>query len=149
MPRSPRAIRLEADVDCDPLEAFELFTRGVGDWWAAAAMPAAESPDDVSLEPYAGGRVVKDGEKPAREVELGRMMVWQPGSRLEAEWREPTWPPDVVTRIATTFESSAAATRISVEHTGFEQLGAAADRTAQRYEGLWAELLAALVRRRA
>jgi hypothetical protein len=148
MPRSSVAIRVETDVDCGPLEAFERLTRGVDDWWAAYAASGVESPDDVDLERYAGGRVVKDGKEQAPDVELGRMKLWQPGGRLEAEWREPSWPPGVVTSIVTSFESSGTATHISVEHVGFEQLGASAQDTAQRYEARWAELLETIARRR-
>ena len=148
MASSSVAIRVETDVDCDPLEAFERLTSGVDYWWAAYAAFGVEGAHEVDLERYAGGRVVTDGEDQAPDVELGRMTLWRPGGRLEAEWREPSWPSGVVTSIVTSFEYSGTSTHITVEHVGFEHLGASAQDTAQRYEARWAELLATVARGR-
>jgi hypothetical protein len=128
-------LRLTAEVDGDALETFDLFTAALDDWWASAAGRA-----EVDLESHAGGRLI-DERAP---VELGRMKLWRPGSRIEAEWREPGWPEGVLTRITASFESIGRMTRIVVEHGGFEQLGEAEDAVARRYESLWRVLLDSL-----
>ena len=133
----PDGLRLDAEVDGDALETFDRFTAALDDWWASVAGRA-----EVSLEAHAGGRLIE--ERPQAEVELGRMKLWRPGNRLEAEWREPTWPDGVLTRITASFEATGTTTRIVVEHGGFEQLGEAGDAVAGRYELLWRELLDSL-----
>jgi uncharacterized protein YndB with AHSA1/START domain len=136
------SIRLEAELPCDALEAFDLFEAAVGDWWGDAATVAARG--EVGLESHAGGRLVEEGPPAGDGVELGRMKLWRPGSRLDAEWREPSWPAGALTWITASFESTGSRTRIVVEHRGFEQLAEAADAVVRRYERLWRELLDSL-----
>jgi uncharacterized protein YndB with AHSA1/START domain len=136
------SVHLEAELRCDALEAFDLFEAAIGDWWGEAAAAAAAG--DVELEPRAGGRLVEARPPPGGDPELGRMKLWRPGSRLEAEWREPSWPEAALTWITASFEATGSTTRIVVEHGGFEQLAEAADSVAWRYERLWRELLDSL-----
>lgn len=136
------SVSLEAELRCDALEAFDLFEAAIGDWWGGAAAVAAAG--EVDLEPHAGGRLLEAGPQPGVDPELGRMKLWRPGSRLEAAWREPSWPEAVLTWITASFESTGSTTRIVVEHRGFERLAEAADSVARRYELLWRELLDSL-----
>jgi hypothetical protein len=108
------AVRLAVELPGDALEVFDRFTE----------MMLARWPE-VGLEPHAGGPV----------------KLWRPGSRLEAEWREPAWPEGVVTTLTASFETAGATTRIGVEHAGFERLG---EDVAHRYETLWRDLLESL-----
>ena len=105
------AVRLGAEVAGDALEVFDRFTAAMREQWR-----------EVGLEPHAGGQV----------------KLWRPGNRLEIEWREPGWPEGVLTSLAVSFEPAGPRTRISLEHTGFEQLGGEITR---RYETLWSALL--------
>jgi uncharacterized protein YndB with AHSA1/START domain len=132
-------LRLAAEVEGDALATFDAFTAALDRWWASAAGGA-----EVDLESHAGGRLVAERAPAEVDVELGRMKLWRPGSRLEAEWREPTWPEGLLTWITASFETTGPTTRIVVEHTGFEQLAAAGDEVARRYETLWRELLDSL-----
>ena len=109
-----RAVRLGAEVAGDALEVFDRFTAAMREQWP-----------EVGLEPHAGGPV----------------KLWRPGNRLEIEWSEPAWPEGVVTSLAVSFESAGPRTRISLEHTGFEQLG---EEIRRRYETGWSALLESL-----
>jgi hypothetical protein len=108
------AVRLGAEIANDALEAFDRFTAAMREQWP-----------EVGFEPHAGGPV----------------KLWRPGNRLETEWREPAWPPGVLTSLAVSFESAGPQTRIALEHTGFEQLG---DEITRRYETRWSALLESL-----
>ncbi len=141
MPADPQRVRLEAEVAGGALEAFDRFAAAIDEWWASIAAAATRESGEVDLESYAGGRLVEERIPPEPDVALGRVKIWRPGSELEAEWREPGWPPGALTRIRASFESTGFTTAISVEHGGFEQLGEAANTVARRYERLWRELL--------
>jgi uncharacterized protein YndB with AHSA1/START domain len=143
MAGSSRAIRLETDVRGDALQAFDAFVAAMDEHWAGST-PAGgwAGPRDIDIEPHAGGTL--EAEVDSERLELGHITLWQPGHRLEADWREPDWPADVLTAIAVSFEPSDAETHVSVEHSGFEDLGDAATSIARRYETRWREVLGAV-----
>ncbi len=143
MPGSSRAIRLDADVGGDSLQAFDSFVAAMDEHWPGST-PAGRrpSPTEIDIEPHAGGTF--EAEVDSKRLELGHISLWQPGHRLEAEWREPDWPVDVLTSIAVSFEPAGTATHVRVEHRGFEHLGDAAESMARRYETRWREVLGAV-----
>lgn len=146
MAGSWRTIRLESQVHGDALRAFDAFVAAMNEHWAGST-PAVRwaSPREIDIEPHAGGTLEADVE--SKRLELGRITLWQPGHRLEADWREPDWPADVVTSIAVSFEPGDAATHVGVEHSGFEHLADAAESVARRYETRWREVLGAVAPR--
>lgn len=143
MAGSSRAIRLEADVRGDSLQAFDSFVAAMDEHWAGSAPAGGRpSPSDIDIEPHAGGTL--EAEVDSRRLELGHIVLWQPGHRLEADWREPDWPAGVLTSMAVSFEPAGTATHVCVEHRGFEHLGDAAGSMARRYETGWREVLDAV-----
>jgi len=58
------------------------------------------------------------------EFEIGRVLVWQPASRLVFEWRGRDFAPGQVTEVEVRFEAVEAGTRIVLEHRGWEALPA-------------------------
>ena len=143
MAGSSRAIRLEADVRGDPLQAFDSFVAALDEHWPGST-PAGRGPDagEVDIEPHGGGKLEAGGD--SGRLELGHITLWQPGHRLETDWREPDWPTDVLTSIAVSFEPVGTATHVCVEHRGFEHLRDAAESMARLYETRWREVLDAV-----
>ncbi len=138
-----RTIRLELDVPGDPLRAFESFVDALDERWAGATPGGGPpTPGDIDIEAHAGGTI--EAGTASKPLELGRITVWQPGRRLEADWREPDWLGDISTSITVSFEAADGATHVRVEHRGFDLFGEMADSMAERYETRWREVLAAV-----
>jgi uncharacterized glyoxalase superfamily protein PhnB len=72
-------------VSVDPLRAFTAFTDEIDSWWVRGPINFFDSARAVAMrvERGVGGRVLEvyDDEK-GDALELGRITVWEPGSRL-------------------------------------------------------------------
>jgi SAM-dependent methyltransferase len=53
------------------------------------------------------------------ELEVGRVVAWEPGRRVLLEWRPADWAPDEVTEVELRLEPVAAGTRVILEHRGW------------------------------
>ena len=51
MSGSHAPIRRDLTVPCDPHEAFEVFTSGMGTWWDPVYTPDADSFTTIEVEP--------------------------------------------------------------------------------------------------
>jgi uncharacterized glyoxalase superfamily protein PhnB len=100
------------DVDVDTATAFAVFTDELHEWWGNGPIDAWDSSRAIArrLEPGVGGRLLEvyaDGA-----LELGRVVVWEPGARVS--WTSSV---DDVT-IDVTFEAIAGGrTRVRVDGT--------------------------------
>lgn len=95
------------EVAVDPPTAFEVFTEEVAAWW--------RSSESVRFEPGVGGRVLALGREPeAPPIEVGRVIVWEPGPRLAFTYRGDT-------EVEVRFEASEHGTRVVLEHRGFDR----------------------------
>jgi hypothetical protein len=73
--------------------------------------------------------------------EIGRVTVWQPGTRLALIWREVDWPEGASTDVNAGFEPLFGGTLITVEHSGFERLGPRGAGSAVEYQVAWTHAL--------
>jgi uncharacterized protein YndB with AHSA1/START domain len=141
---SPPAVRAEVVVDATPEEAFEIFTGEIGIWWRRDT-PYWNDPEralSVRLEPGVGGRFLEVHDIDAGTgFEVGRVSAWEPGERVAFSWTQVGWPEDVSTDVEITFEPVADGTRVRVEHTGFDRLGADAAGFHAGYASGWRALL--------
>ena len=95
------------EVAVDPPTAFEVFTEEVAAWW--------RSSESVRFEAGVGGRVLALTADPdAEPVEIGRILVWEPGPRLAFSYHDDT-------QVEVRFEAAPAGTRVVVEHRGFDR----------------------------
>jgi Activator of Hsp90 ATPase homolog 1-like protein len=114
-------------VPCSPIQAFEVFTEEIGEWWSydtffkltprSPGVMAFEPPDDAGR----GGRLVEklpDG----KVFEVGPIRAWSPGQRLVVGWRQATFGPDHATEVEVRFEPVGAETRVTVEHRGWDSV---------------------------
>jgi len=138
-------------VEVAPRDAFEIFTRDIDRWWK-------RSPRYRTL-PGQTGKLSFEGSPPARLVEreaenvtlLGRVLVWEAGSRLVFEWRGGDLRDDQ-TQVEVRFEALRNGTRVTLEHRGLGALPARhpARRgfTGEAFEAMfgyfWADLLTGL-----
>jgi uncharacterized protein YndB with AHSA1/START domain len=143
-------------VSVPPLRAFEIFTAEIDAWWRRGpkfrAAGARES--RLALEPGAGGRLTETVDDLAgpRTLELGRVLLWDPGRELALEWRGQNFAPDQKTLVEVRFRAQRDGTLVTVRHSGWSSLPdehpARHGRTGAdfaRAMGLWwGELLSAL-----
>jgi uncharacterized glyoxalase superfamily protein PhnB len=73
------------EVGVDPATAFRVFTEEIGQWWLPGPINAWDSARSLGkrFEPGPGGRFLEVYDAVSGEgLELGRITVWEPGSRL-------------------------------------------------------------------
>lgn len=139
-----QAARAEVTVPASPEDAFALFTEDIGLWWRRDTpyWNDRERGLSVRIEPGVGGRFVEvyDVES-GSGMEVGRVTAWEPGRRLGLTWTQAGWPPGAATALEITFEPAAdGATRVRLEHTGFERVPGATDFIAG-YDAGWKDVL--------
>ncbi len=132
------------DVACDPQTAFTVFTADIGAWWRRGTSYWNDPARAVTLrfEPFVGGRFIEVYDADSGEgFTIGEVRVWEPGARLVFGWRNQGWRPDQHTEVSVRFEKIDTGTRITIEHSGWEQFDAEGTRPGQGYGHGWGELL--------
>ena len=102
------------EVAADPLTAFTAFTDELDLWWVRGPINAYDSGRLVEMrcEPGVGGRILEVYDAESGDgLELARITVWEPGSRLA--WKSSL---DDVT-IDVTFDPSGTGTIVRLEAT--------------------------------
>lgn len=150
----PSELRVTASamvsVAVPPDVAFEVFTAEIDRWWRRGLKYRhAAGRGFIHLEPV-GGRLFEqfdppaDGS-PARVVECGRVLAWEPPARLVFSWRNATFSETESTEVEVTFVATASGgTQVTVRHRGWETLPpdhparhGQEDRAFARSLGLW------------
>jgi uncharacterized protein YndB with AHSA1/START domain len=115
-------LRVEFTVACSPEHAFDVWATKTTQWWPREHSISGEPGLSVTFEPRAGGRIYERTGLGA-ERDWGEVLIWEPPRRLSYLWhiygdrREAT-------EVDITFSPAGDATRVSIEHRGWEQLGA-------------------------
>lgn len=119
-------------VPLNPSEAFHLFFGGMGQWWPRAYTWGGDAMQAVGVEPRLGGLCFELGPHGFR-CDWGRILEWDAPHRARLAWqigpgREPVPDPGKASVVEVRFApQGAGATRVTVEHAGFERHGAGAD----------------------
>jgi hypothetical protein len=124
--------------------AFRLFTEGISTWWPLKTHSVGED-QAVScvMEGKAGGRiyeVMKDG----RESEWGKVLVWEPFTKLVFTWH-PGRTPDTAQEVTVVFQNTPSGTLVELEHGGWELLGDKAPSHREGYDMGWDLVLASFI----
>jgi uncharacterized glyoxalase superfamily protein PhnB len=81
-----RSVSCTIDVAVDPATAFRAFTDEMDAWWMRSPISFYDSARAVArrCEPGVGGRILEVYDDATDDVlVLGRITVWEPGSRLQ------------------------------------------------------------------
>ena len=111
-------------VDADPKTAFHLFTREIDLWWKRG--PRYRNRDGILR--FDAGRLLE------AEEQIGKVLAWDPGSRLLLEMWTWSFRAGERTQVEVCFEPVAKGTRVTIEHRGWSPRGGAEFRTTV---GLW------------
>ena len=130
----PAPVRKTVRVAAAAPRAFEVFTASIGRWWPKSHHIGAAEPETVVIEPREGGRWFELGTDGA-ECDLGRVLVWDPPSRLVLGWQlsaEWKFDPGLLTEVEVRFiPEGPAVTRVELEHRDLERFGDRAEAVRQ------------------
>lgn len=128
-------------VECAPEHAFRVFTERLGEWWPLETHSIyGGDVDDAFFEPGEGGRIV-ERSKAGEESNWGEILVWEPPSRVAFTWHPGSAPDEPSTEVELRFVAVGEATRVELEHRGWEAL-AKPEETRSGYEQGWPGVLA-------
>lgn len=108
--------RVSTLVRVPPDDAFRIFTEEIDLWWRHG-MAYRMSTGPIVLEPKPEGRLVET--MPEGEREFGRVLAWQPPTRLLLEWKAANFAPDEKTEVEVLFEKSPSGTLVTITHRGW------------------------------
>ena len=133
-------LRLAFDVRAPRHHAFDTYTRGIGRWWPADHTHTGRSDLRIELEGRVGGRIFERTPE-GDEFDWGRVVVWEPPARLVYSWHLRRSSAEA-TEVEIVFRSIGDdATRVEIEHRGWDRLGAEGRTWRDRNGGGWATLL--------
>jgi uncharacterized protein YndB with AHSA1/START domain len=108
--------------------AFEIFTAEIDRWWRRGIKfrHAGARSGFLRIEPGLGGRLFEsiDGADSPHVIEVGRVLVWEPPTRLAFTWRNANFAPQEQTEVDVEFAPSGSGTRVTVTHRGWSALPA-------------------------
>ena len=114
--KSDLTIRKSIRVERAPEISFKVFCEEIGAWW-----PGGFGGKDtrLAMETRVGGRFFET-RSDGTEYEIGRLTAYEPPRIVAFTWRAPSW--DATTQVEIRFFAEGAdATRIELEHSGWEQ----------------------------
>ena len=128
-------------VKAAPERAFEAFTAEMTGWWPLAEISISK-PERVVVEGRQGGEIYEvNGDD---RHHWAWITAWEPPQRLAVEWKV-----DEQAAASTAWEATFAAegdgTRLTLVHSGWEELGDDAVASRDGYGGGWAGVLARYV----
>lgn len=135
-------LRLSVDLDCPAEHAFDVYTRRLSVWWPKGHSTSGNPDTCVELEPREGGRIFErtpDGT----EYDWGRIVQWEPPSRLVYDWHIGR-NADGATQVELTFvDLGDDQSRLDIVHRGWERLGTEGESWRNANSAGWASLIAA------
>lgn len=133
-------LTLAFEVACEPSHAFAVWTARTSLWWPPSHSVSGATPLTVTIEPGVGGRIFERTPDGA-EHDWGEVTTWEPPVRLGYRWhlgRDRSEATDVLVSFA---PAGADRCRVSIEHRGWEGLGAGAAGWRDANRAGWAGLL--------
>jgi uncharacterized protein YndB with AHSA1/START domain len=115
-------LRMSFVVACAPDHAFATWTRKASSWWPVEHTVSHEAGSEIVFEPGVGGRIFERTPS-GREIEWGEIVEWDPPRRLRYLWHIAADPANATDVEIVFRELPNSATRVEVEHSGWERLG--------------------------
>ena len=132
-------VRKSITVDCAVEEAFRIFTADALSWWPVESHSIHQDVTEIVFEPHVGGEVYEVAESGERG-HWATVLEWDPPSRLVLAWnilrRE-----DDATELEIRFLPESGATRVELEHRGWERIAEAAAEKRENYDTGWEVVL--------
>lgn len=132
-------LRMSFDVACSPEHAFAVWTSAIGTWWPRDHTVSGQ-PDQVVLQSGVGGRIYERTPEGV-EHDWGEVTVWEPPATLAYLWhlgRDREAATEVEIQFVPQGES---ATRVDIEHRGWDRLGPQAQDWRDRNQFGWESLI--------
>jgi len=142
------AVRHSITVAAPQEKAFAVFTEGFDRWWPRSHKIGPEALEQAVLEGREGGRWY-ERDTDGSECEWGKVLVWEPPSRLVLAWQitgEWAYDADLLTEVEVTFVADGPnRTVVEVQHRGLEAYGDQEDEMRRQFNspGGWSSLLEA------
>ena len=134
------ALHLVLHVRAAPDHAFATWAGRLGAWWPRAKTVSG-SPASLDVEPAVGGRIVETAADGTEHV-WGTVTRWEPPHALGFTWHL-FFDPAEATDVLLVFEAHEGGTRVTLQQTGFERLGAHGAARRENTGAAWTALLAA------
>ena len=133
-------VRRSVTVARNREDAFRIFTDEIGTWWPVDTHSIGKDgrpAETAAIDGREGGSFY---ERTGSGTEhWGTILVWEPPARIVISWElQPERPP---TEIEVQFTEEGDATRVELEHRGFERLGDEAESVSAGYSAGWTEVL--------
>jgi uncharacterized protein YndB with AHSA1/START domain len=148
----PNSVKKSMSVQAPPAVAWRVFTEKMTSWWPLDHYKIGKAKAvEAIIEPHVGGRWYERGED-GTTCDWGRVLVWEPGSRLVLTWDiNADWQhdPNLKTEIEVRFIADGKErTRIELEHRRLDRFGERRDQMRRVFdqEGDWGKLLAMFAR---
>jgi uncharacterized protein YndB with AHSA1/START domain len=133
-------IHLAFEVECPVDHAFDVWTARFGQWWPLDHTVSGEEGLTVVLEGRPGGRIF-ERRAGGQEHDWGEVTIWEPPTRLGYTWHLNADRSDATDVEIRFLPGAGGATRVEIEHRGWERLGAGGQAWRERNHGGWATLL--------
>ena len=120
--RARVSVLVEVEID----EAFRIFTEEIDEWWQRGHRyrVAGKRRGIIAIEPKVGGRLFErfDGDDGPKVFETGKVLTWQPPTRLTFQWRAVNFAPTEVTEVDVVFHAQSNGTLVTVTHSGWDRI---------------------------
>jgi uncharacterized protein YndB with AHSA1/START domain len=126
-------------VDADPETAFRVFTDRIQTWWPLDRHGIFG--EEVEGLAFRDDQIVESA-KDGREAVWGKVLAWEPPTRLQFTWRPGFADETPDTELEVTFTPEGDGTRVELVHSGWEKLEDGAKSRAG-YDGGWDGVLEA------
>jgi uncharacterized protein YndB with AHSA1/START domain len=133
-------LTMSFDVACSVDHAFRVWTSEIDRWWPSDHTVSGQADLKIVWESGVGGRIYERTSEGV-EHDWGEVTVWNPPSQLVYLWHLRQDRADATEVEIHFVAQSAAATRIEIEHRGWERLGAASEERRAQNRGGWESLL--------
>ena len=134
-------IRKTVTVECAVEEAFRVFTADALSWWPVETHSIHEAVDEIVFEPKVGGAVYEIGTNGERG-HWATILEWEPPHRLVLAWNVLEREGDL-TEVEVRFLPEGEATRVELEHRGWENVELDGPAKRGNYDTGWDAVLGA------